>query len=75
MMYSSKFDHPKHGSYPNPEAVLKDDNLSESEKQTVLKEWADSLKHILHNEPDASEVKATKQSLDEATERLASGRT
>ncbi len=75
MMYSSKFDHPKHGTYAHPQDVLKDDNLSESEKQAVLEEWAASLKHILHNEPDAPQVKATKESLDEAIERLAAGRT
>lgn len=75
MMYSSKFDHPKHGTYADPEAVLKDDKLSESEKQTVLDEWAASPRHILHNEPNAPQVKATQKSLDEAIERLAAGRT
>ncbi|MBO0663619.1 hypothetical protein LQ948_13330 [Jiella sp. MQZ9-1] len=74
-MRYARFDHPKHGTYDHPEKVLKDEALSESEKQTVLEDWAASLKHILANDPHASDAQATKESLDEVIERLAAGRT
>lgn len=71
----AKFDHPRHGSYQSPEAVLADDRLSHSEKMDVLQEWQSSLTHILRNEPDAPEVKRTHRSLDETIEKLAAIRT
>ncbi|MEF2551473.1 hypothetical protein VQ042_08860 [Aurantimonas sp. A2-1-M11] len=74
-MMSSKFDHPHHGSYEKPQDVLKDDRLSDGEKETVLTEWRASLQHILSNDPNAPEVKATSESLDTAIENLAAGRT
>ena len=33
-MKSSKFDHPKHGTFDSPEEVLKSDRLSDCEKAT-----------------------------------------
>ena len=73
-MKHAHFDHPKHGSYKDPEAVLKDDRLSAADKEAVLKEWSSSLEHILRNEPDAPQVKSTKESLDTAMGDLAAGR-
>ncbi|MCB8839642.1 hypothetical protein [Aurantimonas sp. VKM B-3413] len=73
-MKLARFDHPKHGTFDSPEAVLKSDKLSDSEKSDILSEWKSSLTHILHNEPNAPAVKETHASLDDAMERLAAGR-
>ncbi len=73
-MKHANFSHPEHGNYESPEAVLQDDRLSDSEKQTILDEWRSSLKHILTNEPKAPQVEATNKSLDEAASRLAAGK-
>ncbi|MBP0614136.1 hypothetical protein [Jiella mangrovi] len=64
------FDHPQHGTYRNPEDVLKDSRLSDGEKRTIIDEWRSSLKHILVNEPDAPEVEAVNKALDEAAAKL-----
>ena len=74
-MMSSKFDHSTHGSYDKPEDVLKDDRLSDGEKETILSEWRSSLQQILKNDPDVPEVKATSESLDAAIEKLSAART
>ena len=74
-MMSSKFDHPTHGSYDKPEDVLKDDGLSDGEKETILSEWRSSLQQILKNDPNVPEVKATSESLDAAIEKLSAART
>lgn len=73
-MKHARFNHPKHGNYDNPEAVLNDDRLTDDEKQTILDEWRSSLKHILLNEPDAPQVENTNKSLDEAAAKLAAGK-
>ncbi|MBO0906019.1 hypothetical protein [Jiella sonneratiae] len=73
-MKHAHFDHPKHGSYRSPEDVLGDDRLSATQKQTVLDEWRSSLQHVLHDEPEASNVRSTSDSLDAAAERLAAGK-
>jgi len=73
-MKLARFDHPKHGTFENPEAVLKSDKLSDSEKEEVLSQWRSSLSQILRDDPNAPQVKQTHASLDEAMEHLAAGR-
>ena len=74
-MKHASFAHPTHGNYDSPDAVLNDDRLTDSEKQTILEEWSASLKQIMTNEPKAPQVEATSRSLDEAAARLAAGKT
>ncbi|MCQ8782027.1 hypothetical protein [Mangrovibrevibacter kandeliae] len=69
----AKFDHPKHGEFERPDAVLDDPGLSEAEKQEVLEAWIERVRHEAR--PDAPEPHPLRSSLDAAIERLASART
>ncbi len=40
------------GVFAAPEDVLKDDDLSSEEKQQVLENWADEVKHILESQAE-----------------------
>lgn len=65
---------PAAGNYESPDAVLDDDNLTRGEKQAILEEWRSSLRHIALNEPDVTQVELTMKALDQALERLSSGK-
>lgn len=71
----AKFDHPRHGSFERPQAVLDDDRLTEAEKHALLQEWEQSLKQRLNEDSDAPEIRNTREDLDSAIEKLAAGRT
>lgn len=68
----AKFDHPRHGSYAYPAAVVDDERLSEEEKREVLNDWKASISRELGNAPD---TRRAHESLDEAIGRLAGLRT
>jgi len=67
------FDHPKHGTYESPDHMLRDDRLSETEKQMIIEAWRLSLRRVPADDADAPFVHSVSRSLDGAAARLASG--
>ncbi|SJZ96224.1 hypothetical protein [Consotaella salsifontis] len=69
----AKFDHPRHGSFDDPAAVLSNEQLSDAEKEEVLRDWKADLKRRFGDITPLSGEQH--HDLDEAIERLAGART
>ncbi|WP_102960010.1 hypothetical protein [Mangrovicella endophytica] len=67
----AKFDHPKHGRFSDPRAVLDSDALSDAEKEEVLRDWKAQLRERLGEPAGHDEVRSTGETVDEAIEHLA----